>query len=35
MRTVNVEGMKYKTVPEKYSEPQKRDVNDRKPPKRK
>ena len=35
MRTVNAEGIKYKTTPEKFGEPKKRDRQERKPPKRK
>jgi hypothetical protein len=35
LRTVNVEGVKYRTMLNKFEEPRKRDVNDRKPPKSK
>lgn len=35
MKTVNVEGVKYKTIPEKYNPPQKRNVNESKPPRKK
>ncbi|MDR3209780.1 MAG: hypothetical protein LBT36_04050 [Oscillospiraceae bacterium] len=35
LRTVNVESVKYKTTPTKFEPPQKRDVNDRKPPRSK
>jgi len=35
MRTENVEGMRYKTTPEKFTEPKKRDVNESKPPRKK
>ena len=35
MRTENVEGMRYKTTPEKFTEPKKRDTNDSKPPRKK
>ena len=35
MKTVNVEGMKYKTIPEKFNEPKKRDVREQKPPRKK
>jgi len=32
LRTVNAESMKYKTTLTRFAEPEKRDVNDRKPP---
>jgi hypothetical protein len=32
LKTVNVESIRYKTTPTRFSEPKKRDVNDRKPP---
>jgi hypothetical protein len=32
LRTVNVEGIKYKATLTRFEEPKKRDVNDRKPP---
>ncbi len=35
LQTVNVEAVRYKTTPTRYSEPQRRPVNDRKPPNRK
>ena len=35
MKTVNVEGMKYKTIPEKFNEPKKRDSNAGKAPRKK
>ena len=35
LRTVNVETIRYKATPTRYTEPQKRPVNERKPPNRK
>ena len=35
LRTTNVEMMRYKTTPNRYEKPAKRDPNDRKPPRRK
>lgn len=35
LQTYNMETVRYKSTPTKYSEPQKRPVNDRKPPNRK
>jgi hypothetical protein len=35
LKTVNVEGIKYKTTPEKFSQPQKRDANENRPPRKK
>jgi len=35
LKTTNVESMRYPTTPSRYNEPAKRDMNDRKPPRRK